>query len=131
MPIRFTLREIENAHAGVTSEIVGQYLKDLYSLGVVSYTTYISDGHSEYFDENGDKLASEAIHDSYEISHEANDVAARRAIELHGCKVTDYLSFSKQLAEAGVCKWAMNPIAMTCTFYSMSSDQMSIDNIPE
>lgn len=46
----FSLEDIDRAHQGVTQETVRKYLTDLYALGVVSYTTHISDGHSEYFD---------------------------------------------------------------------------------
>jgi hypothetical protein len=62
---RFTLEDIDRAHEGVTQDSVRKYLKNLHDLGVISYTTHVSDGHSDYFDIKGNKLSSAAVHDLY------------------------------------------------------------------
>jgi uncharacterized protein YbcV (DUF1398 family) len=124
MAVAFTLEDIELAHREVTSATVRQYLTMLYELGVVSYTTYVSDGHSDYFDDNGDKLCSAAVHERYDVSDRADCDAARRAIEAHQSQGTDYFTFSRQLAAAGVASWVMDPIRMTCTFCSKAGERL-------
>jgi uncharacterized protein YbcV (DUF1398 family) len=129
MATPFTLEDIDRAHKGVTNETVRKYLKSLHDLGIVSYTTHISDGHSDYFDSKGNKLSSVAVHERYEISDEASRESARRAIEAHGLRETDYFAFSRQLAAAGVCAWVMDPVEMTCTFYSKSGEKLLVDDV--
>lgn len=125
----FTLEDIDRAHAGATQDSVRKYLKDLHDLGVVSCTTHVADGHSDYFDIKGAKLSSAAVHEPYEISDEANRDAARQALEAHSLRETDYFTFSRQLAAAGVCTWVMDPVKMTCTFCSKLGEQLLVDPV--
>ena len=129
METPFTLDDMDRAHEGTNQNSVRKYLADLYNLGVISYITYVSDGHSEYFDIKGNKLSSAAVHESYEISNEANPDAARRAVEAHGLRQTDYFTFSKQLAAAGVCTWVMDPVKLTCTFCSKLGEPLLADPV--
>ena len=129
METPFTLEDIDRAHEGATQETVGKYLTDLRDLGVVSYVTYVSDGHSEYFDGKGAGLVSAVVHEAYEVSDTADRDAALRALEAHGAGKTDYFAFSRQLAAAGVCTWVMDPIRMTCTYYSKSGEKLHADDI--
>ena len=129
METPFTLEDIDRAHEGATQDSVRQYLKDLRDLGVVSYTTHVSDGHSDYFDIKGEKLSSAAVHEPYEISDEANRDATRQALEAHSLRETDYFTFSRQLASAGVCTWIMDPVKMTCTFCSKLGEQLLVDSV--
>lgn len=127
--VAFTLEDIDLAHREVTSATVRQYLTTLHDLGIVSYTTHISDGHSEYFDGNGDSLRSAAVHERYEVSDQADRNAARRAIEAHQSKQTDYFTFSRQLAAAGIGSWIMDTVRMTCTFCSKAGERLIEDDV--
>ena len=127
--VTFTLEDIDLAHRGVTSATVRQYLATLHDLGIVSYTTHISDGHSEYFAGNGDSLCSAAVHERYDVSDQADRDAARQAIEAHQLKQTDYFTFSRQLAAAGVGFWIMDTVRMTCTFCSKADDRLIEDDV--
>ena len=129
MAPRFTLAQIEQAHQGVTIAGVRDYLEKLYALGVVSYTSHISDGHSDYLDSKGDSLSSAPVHEIYEISGTANPEHAREAVAAHGLGKTDYLSFSRQLANAGVATWVMDPVGMTCSFHSKAGDRLFIEEV--
>jgi uncharacterized protein YbcV (DUF1398 family) len=129
MATQFTLEDIGRAHRGVTKETVREYLQNLHGLGVVSYATHISDGSSDYFDSNGNKLSSIAVHEHYEISGESSRESARQAIEAHGRGETDYFAFSRQLAAAGVCTWVMDPVSLTCTYYSKSGEKLLQDDV--
>jgi len=62
MATTFTLEDIDRAHKGVSSKSVRQYLTMLHSLGDIYYASYISDGHSEYFDRTGNTLSCPAVH---------------------------------------------------------------------
>lgn len=86
----------------------------------------INDGHCDDFDIKGNKLSSAAVHETYEISVEANRDAAGQALEAHSLGETDYFTFSKA---AGVCTWIMDPVEMTCTFYCKSGELLLVDDI--
>ncbi|MGY4395754.1 uncharacterized protein YbcV (DUF1398 family) [Sphingomonas sp. UYAg733] len=129
MQTPFTLEDIDRTHAGVTRMTVRKYLTDLHDLGVVSYTTYISDGHSNYFDSEGNSLSSAPVHETYEISDQADRTAARQALDAHGRGETNYLAFTRQLAAAGVCIWVMDPVEMTCTLHSKSGERLLVDDV--
>jgi 2,3-bisphosphoglycerate-independent phosphoglycerate mutase len=125
----FTLEGIGRAHNGVTHDTVRKYLADLRDIGVRSYTTHVSDGHSEYFDARGASLSSEPVHEPYAVADAADRDAVRQAIEAHSRGETNYFAFSKQLAAAGASTWVMDPIAMTCTFYSKAGELLLADDV--
>ena len=129
MPPPFSLEDIDRAHQGVTSKTVGTYLRALHELGIVTYTTHLSDGHSDYFDDDGDCLSSAPVHEQYAIADRADPEAARRAIGAHARRETDYFTFSRQLASAGVGSWIMDPVAMTCTFCSKIGEPLLVDAV--
>jgi uncharacterized protein YbcV (DUF1398 family) len=128
MATRFTQKDLDRAHKGTSRANVREYLATLFDLGVVSYTSYVSDGHSDYFDEDGNWISSPAVHEPYEVADEADRDAAQRAIDAHLRRETDYFTFSKQLAAAGVCTWVMDTIAMTCAFCSTSGQRLIVDD---
>lgn len=129
MKTPFTLEQISRAHEGVSQDTVRAYLARLLALGVVSYTTHISDGHSDYVDGSGNMLSSAAVHDAFEVSGNANREDARLALDAHSRRETGYLTFSRQLADAGVATWVMDPVNMTCTFYSKSGEPLIVEDV--
>ena len=129
MPTRFSLDDIDLAHRGVTSRTVGDYLRTLHTLGVVTCITYLCDGHSDYVDGEGGRLSSPPVHELYDVSDRPDAGAARRAIDAHAARETDYFAFSKQLAAAGIASWIMDPVAMTCTFCSKAGEGLLVDPV--
>ena len=127
MPTPFTLEDIDRAHQCVDQNTVSDYLKDLRKIGVVAYATFISDGHSEYFDCEGNALSSEPIYERRDVSDRADADAARKALDAHSSGDTDYFAFTRQLADAGVCTWVMDPVRMTCAFCSKSGEPLFVE----
>src|SRR2546429_3485243 len=125
----FTLEDIGRAHNGVTRDAVRKYLADLRDIGVRSYATHVSDGHSLYFDSRGASLSSQPVHEPYAVSDAADRDAVRQALEAHRRGETDYFAFSKQLAAAGASMWVMDPGTMTCTFYSKAGEPLLVDDV--
>ncbi len=129
MPPPFSLEDIARVHQGVISRTVRDYLRKLHDLGVVAYTSHLSDGHSDYFDHDGAMLSSAAVHEQYDVSDRVDPEAARRAIDAHGRGETDYFTFSRELAAAGIGSWIMNPVDMTCTFCSKAGQRLLVDDV--
>jgi 2,3-bisphosphoglycerate-independent phosphoglycerate mutase len=125
----FTLEDIARAHNGVTRGTVRKYLADLRDIGVRSYTTHVSDGHSVYFDSGGASLSSDPVHEPYAVSDTADRDAVQQALEAHSRGETDYFAFSKQLAVAGTSTWVMDTVTMTCTFYSKAGEPLLANDV--
>ena len=74
----FTLEEIASLHQKVkTGADFPQYARDLTSIGVTGYDTFVSDGHAEYSG-NPTLLVSPEKYPSLKI---ADDVQAEKFIE--------------------------------------------------
>lgn len=115
MSTTFTLEDIEKAQE-VAPDGVNDYLGELRRLGVACCISHIADGHSDYVDDAGNCLSSAPLHDPVPVSGCVDPQAAKMALGRHGRGETDYLTFARQLAAAGVATWVMDPGARTCTF---------------
>ncbi len=57
----FTLEQINDAHDRLgNAATLAAYLRELISIGVASFTSYLCDGHSEFFGSGGYSLESPA-----------------------------------------------------------------------
>ena len=62
--IMFTLKEINELHARLGSaRTLPEYVRALKGLGVERYDSYLADGHSEYFGQEGHKVVSPPVHE--------------------------------------------------------------------
>ena len=65
-----------------------------------------------------------------EISNAGANKKLEHALAIHQGGQTDYLTFCGQAAEAGVEKWTVNMLQMTCTYYGKSGNEMLVEEIP-
>ncbi|SFW82445.1 DUF1398 domain-containing protein [Chitinophaga sancti] len=127
-----TIQEIKNAHAKVRSGVdFPQYIRDLKGLGIVRYETYVSDGHTEYWTENGETVISEEKYDFLEVEKMSNVEGFRRGLREHQEGKSDYMGFCRMCAENGVKKWVVSMGEMTCVYFDVSGVMMVEERIPE
>jgi len=70
----FTLDQINKIHDRFgSSKTLAEYLHASKGIGVSTYDSFISDGHSEYYDEHGSKVVSLAVHETFAIADESNE----------------------------------------------------------
>lgn len=128
----FTLQQIVSAHAQVKSGAdFPAYIRKLKQLGVLQYETFVKDGHTHYSGANGYTIDSPAKFAVLTIAEKSN--AERLAIDLkaHQRGQSDYSSFCRQSAEAGVEKWVVDLDALTCTYYDLAGTTMLTEAIPQ
>lgn len=53
----------------------------------------------------------------------------KNALSIHQPGKTDYPTFCKQSAEAGVEKWVVDILKMRCTYYDKESNEMLVETI--
>ena len=127
----FTIDQIKSAHSKVKSGAdFPAYVQDIRELGVISYETYVSDNHTDYFGANGFKASSPAKYHTLIIADLSNDVQFRVELKAHQQGQTDYLTFCKSAASLGVERWVVSIEAMTCTYYNKSGQKMLVEVIP-
>ena len=127
----FTIHQIKEAHAKVKSGAdFPAYVQELKALGVVSYNNYVSDGHTDYFGANNFSTSAEAKYPAMEISPAGSKEKLQQALTIHQQGQTNYPTFCKQAAEAGVEKWTVHMIEMTCTYYDKAGNKLIVETIP-
>lgn len=128
----FTLEDIKKAHAGVKSGAdFPQFIKDLKRLGVVGFETYVSDGHTVYYNENGETVISGQVYDFLEVKNVSSVEAFKKGLREHQEGKSDYMGFCRMCAETGVEKWVVSMGEMTCTYFDVKEGMMVEERIPE
>jgi len=127
----FTLDQIIAAHAKVKSGAdFPAYIQEMRLLGVQSYEHFAADGHIQYYGAHGFTMAADAKWPALEIAETGSAEKLKHALFIHQQGQTDYPTFCSQSAEAGVEKWTVDMIKMTCTYYDKASNEILVEAIP-
>jgi uncharacterized protein YbcV (DUF1398 family) len=128
----FTLQQIKDAHAKVKSGAdFPAYIRDIKHMGVTRYTTYVSDGHTDYSGADGHEITSPAKYDALAVAGTSNAAEFQRILKEHQQGGSDYPTFCKQSAENGVEKWVVDMDKMTCAYYDKAGEEMLVEQIPQ
>jgi uncharacterized protein YbcV (DUF1398 family) len=128
----FTVEQIKAAHAKVKSGAdFPAYIRDLKQLGVKAYTTWVMDGHTEYFGENHFQTQSKPAYENLIISDASDQERFEQYLKNHQQGKSDYPAFCNQCAETGVAKWIVSLDALTCTYYDKSQNKLLVEAIPQ
>jgi len=80
----FTVEQIKTAHSRMRSGAdFPAYINDIKQLGVTGYETYVSDGHTDYYGENGFKTSTVAKYDTLAIEEESNAEQFKMDLKAH------------------------------------------------
>ncbi len=127
----FSIDQIKNAHAKVKSGAdFPAYVQDLVKLGVASYTTYVSDGHTRYFGKENYCIQSEARYPPMKLAKKSDQEKFRHSLKIHQKGETDYPTFCRDAAATGVEKWVTDLEKMTCTYFDQSGNKIMVEKIP-
>ena len=121
----FTLEQITDIHDRLGDrQTLGSYLSALRDIGVATYDSYITDGHSEYFGANGQRLVGPAFHDTFVISDSCDKeqfLQYMRQVEQGGI---GYEEMSRALADNGVEKWTFDTEKLTITYLDKAGNAL-------
>src|SRR5688572_20075873 len=127
----FTISQIKEAHAKVKSGAdFPKYIQELAQFGILTYTTYVSDGHTQFVGADNHVLVSEAKYAQMLIADESAMQKFQYALKIHQQGQTDYPAFCKQAADTGTEKWIVDIANMTCTYYDKKGRIMLVETIP-
>jgi uncharacterized protein YbcV (DUF1398 family) len=127
----FTIDQIKEAHSKVKSGAdFPSYIKEIKSLGVTLYQTFVSDGHVDYYGLDAFFIQTPPKFDPIDISKEANSEVFKEELRAHQQGKTDFPTFIKMCASNGIEKWAVDMSKMTCTYYDRSGGEVLVEVIP-
>lgn len=126
----FTIEQINDLHDRLGDmETVPEYLRALRAIGVDRFDSYLRDGHSEYFDREGQCVVSGAAHELLTIADVADQDKVVEHLGRHQRGEIDYVEMSKGLAANGVDKWTMDTDNLTVTYLDKQGNSVLIETL--
>ncbi len=127
----FTIHEIEDIHAKVKSGAdFPRYIQELTKLGIINYSIYVNDGHTVYSGKDNYQITSDPKYPSLYIAEESDTERLQHALTIHQQGQTNYITFCKHSAAAGVQKWTVDIKEMLCTYYDKNGKIMLVEQVP-
>lgn len=127
----FTIAQIHEAFGKVKSGAdFPQFVRDLKEIGVTHYDNFVSDGRTIYYGINDFTLDGGAKYPEMDVNNLSSADKLKHAISIHQQGQTDYPTFCKQAADAGVEKWITHMIEMTVTYLDKDGHKLTVEPIP-
>ena len=128
----FTEQQLKAAHARVKNGAgFPAHVQEIKGLGLIRYDFFVNDGRVLYYGENGHLVKSGPRYDALAIGAISSAAKLRHTIAIHQQGQTDFLTFCKQAAEAGVEKWVIDTQGMVCIYYDLAGAEMVAEPIPQ
>ncbi|MDQ1859149.1 MULTISPECIES: DUF1398 domain-containing protein [unclassified Chryseobacterium] len=129
--MKFTIENIKAEHQKVKSGAdFPQYIQAIKALGVSHYKAYVSDGNTEYFNNENQSVQTGTKYDPLVVSDTLNLENFKIRLKLHQQGGTDYMTFCKDCAENGINGWTMDLHAMTCTYFDQNETDVLTEQVP-
>jgi uncharacterized protein YbcV (DUF1398 family) len=127
----FTIEQIQELAKKVKSgKDFPQLVQDLKNLGVTYYDNYVSDGKTNYFGAGNFSIEGKSKYPAMGINHEGSAEKLKHALKIHQAGETDYPTFCKDAAIAGVEKWRTDMNEMTVTYFDKKNNALVVESIP-
>jgi len=127
----FTIEQINKAGEKIQSGAdFPQFARDLKELGVQRSDTYVMNGMAVYFGAGDHTVESGPVYENLLIEEESNVAELKAALKAHQQGETDYQTFCRQAAGAGVEKWIIDFKEMTVSYLDIAGTEMLIEHIP-
>lgn len=127
----FTLQQIELAAQNIKSGAdFPNFIKQLKEMGVTRNDVFVINGMSVYYGTGDETVESSALYESLLIAETGDENALKEALKIHQQGQTDYFTFCKQAAEAGVEKWITDINVMTVSYLASDGTVLVVEKIP-
>lgn len=127
----FTIEQIKAAHSKVKSGAdFPAYIRDLKEIGVTSYETFVTDGHSDYYGTDNFKTTSPTKYNQLAVAAVCSADKFKHDLKEHQQGKTDYQTFIEMCAAFGINKWTVSLSQMTCTYFDRAGNEILQEIIP-
>lgn len=114
----FTEDQVLAAHNQVkTGADFPKYIQTIKDLGLIKYEYWVVDGRTVYFGDAGYILNTGPKYLAIPITSPPTRGDLEHAITQRELGKTDFLTFCKQVADAGAAKWEIDTQKMQCTYF--------------
>jgi hypothetical protein len=103
----------------------------LKQLGLVGYEFMVTDGSAVYYGADGYKVNREPGYAPQPIMRPASPMALREAMGIHQQGGSDFPTFCRQAAAAGVEKWRIDIQRMLTIYFDSDGSVMVEESIPQ
>lgn len=127
----FTIEQISKAHSKVKSGAdFPAYIRDLITLGVKGYDTFVNDGHVEYYGANNYRATATDKYATISVAANLNKERFLEFLLMHQEGQTDYLTFCNHAAQCGIARWRVDILEMACTYFDVKNNSIIVEKIP-
>ncbi|HEY0245209.1 MAG TPA: DUF1398 family protein [Mucilaginibacter sp.] len=128
----FTDRQLKAAHSKIKSGVdFPKYVQEIKNLGLILHEFIVKDGTTIYYSEYRYSTSSLPMYEPLNIANQSSKELLQQAITQHRHGDTDFISFCKQAADAGVENWVIDTQKMVCIYYDLAGTNMITEPIPQ
>lgn len=127
----FTVEQIEKAHEKVKSGAdFPKYIQEIKQMGVISFETWVTDSHTEYFGKDDYQTSSKPQYSELSIADNVDKDKFIFCLKIHQQGKSDYYTFCNHCAETGIEKWVVDLDVMTCIYFDRAGNEILEEDIP-
>ncbi|MDQ7948293.1 MAG: DUF1398 family protein [Pedobacter sp.] len=127
----FTLEEINNALKEVkTGADFPAFAAKLRSMGVKRNDVYVMNGMAIYFGSGDETIESAPVYENLLIAAQSDPASFQDSLKAHQIGETDFFTFCRQAADAGVEKWIIDLTEGATRYLDMSGNEVFVEKIP-
>lgn len=128
--MQFTLEAIQEAQMKYTGPDFPKLIREFKAMGMVTNTYDLSNGQIQYVSNKGEHIDIKSEITVGIIGETYDEAAALAALKNNQTGKTDFITFCKEIAEAGVYKWISDLEIMTCSYYDRKENTVIVEMIP-
>jgi len=127
----FTIEDIRSAEQKIkTGADFPLFIKEIKAMGVERNDVYVMNGMSIYFGNNEHTVESAPAYETLLIEEQSSAQDLQKALKIHQEGQTDFQTFCRQAASAGVEKWVTDLKEMTVSYLDMAGNELIVEKIP-
>jgi uncharacterized protein YbcV (DUF1398 family) len=128
----FTIEEIQVAEAKIKSGAdFPNFIQEIKAMGVIRNDVFVINGMAVYYGNDDHTVQSAPAYEDLLIEQQSNVDELKEALKIHQNGATDYQTFCRQVASAGVEKWVTDLNEMTVTYLAADGNEMVVEHIPQ
>jgi uncharacterized protein YbcV (DUF1398 family) len=126
----FTINDIQTAEQEIkTGADFPKFARTLKALGVKRNDVYVMNGMAIYFGEGNETVEGPPLYEHLLIEEHSSVNDLQKALSIHQRGETDYQTFCRQAAAAGVEKWIVDLVDMTVTYLGDAGTVLLVEKI--
>lgn len=129
--MEFTLESIHQLHKLYTGPDFPKLIQEFKLMGMITNMFNLETGNVTYISDTGEILLDDGIKVDSKIPESATHDIALLALQRNQKGETDFPTFCREIAKAGVYKWVSDLEKMTCSYYDRTENQVIVEDIPK